>query len=208
MSYLNIFITGTDTNVGKTIISSWLAYHTGFSYFKPIQTGSNESTDSIEVHKLTDAKIYPETYIYKEPLSPHLAANIENSEIDINNIKLPKADNLIIEGAGGILVPINEKHLMIDLIKKLDTPVILVARSSLGTINHTLLTLEVLKQRNIKVLGVIVNGEKNEENCKAIEFYGNTKILAQFPRLELISSSSIKKIQLTQDLKQIFKVMT
>ena len=99
---MKIFITGTDTNVGKTLISSWIALHTGFSYFKPIQTGTRDGSDSLEVQKLSDTKIYPESYAYKEPLSPHLAANLENDMIDIEKIVLPPSRNLIIEVAGGV----------------------------------------------------------------------------------------------------------
>jgi dethiobiotin synthetase len=138
---MKIFITGTDTNVGKTLICSWIALHTGFAYFKPIQTGTSDGADSLEVQKLSDAKIYPEIYAYKEPLSLHLAARIEKDTIDIEKIVLPKEKNLIIEGAGGVLVPINDTYLMIDLIKKLGVSVILVTHTTLGTINHTLLSL-------------------------------------------------------------------
>ena len=176
---MKIFITGTDTNVGKTLISSWLALHTGFSYFKPIQTGLKEGRDSSEVQRLANAKIYPESYAYNAPLSPHLAAKIEAEKIDLEKIILPQENNLIIEGAGGVLVPINDKYLMIDLIKKLGAPVIVVARTSLGTINHTLLSLEALRSRNIPIVGVIMNGEQNSQNSNAIELYGQTSILAQ-----------------------------
>ena len=200
---MKIFMTGTDTHVGKTLISSWITLHTGFSYFKPIQTGLKEESDSCEVRKLSHAKIYPEIYAYQEPLSPHLAARMENDIIDIDKIILPQDDNLVIEGAGGVLVPINDTYLMIDLIKKLEAPVILVARTTLGTINHTLLSLEALRSRNIPVLGVIMNGEKNLENSHAIEIYGHTTILAEFPKIESVNLNQLSKIALSQKLKQI-----
>jgi dethiobiotin synthetase len=203
---MKIFITGTDTNVGKTLISSWIALHTGFSYFKPIQTGTRDGSDSLEVQKLSDTKIYPESYAYKEPLSPHLAAKLENDMIDIEKIILPEASNLIIEGAGGVLVPINDTYLMVDLIKKLGAPVILVARTTLGTINHTLLSLEALRSRNITILGVIMNGENNIQNSNAIEVYGRTSVLAKFPRLDSVSMNTLKGIALPQKLKQILEV--
>jgi dethiobiotin synthetase len=203
---MKVFITGTDTNVGKTLISSWIALHTGFSYFKPIQTGTRDGSDSFEVQKLSDTKIYPESYAYKEPLSPHLAAKLENDMIDIEKIVLPQSRNLIIEGAGGVLVPINDTHLMIDLIKKLGAPVILVARTTLGTINHTLLSLEVLRSRNIPVLGVIMNGEQNPQNSDSIELYGRTSVLAEFPKLESVSMNTLQGITLPQKLKQILEV--
>jgi len=199
---MKIFITGTDTNVGKTLISSWLALHTGFSYFKPIQTGLKEGSDSSEVQRLANAKIYPESYAYNAPLSPHLAAKIEAEKIDLEKIILPQENNLIIEGAGGVLVPINDQYLMIDLIKKLGAPVIVVARTSLGTINHTLLSLEALKSRNIPIVGVIMNGEQNSQNSNAIEFYGQTSILTQFPKLEAVNKDTLQNVALTDKLKQ------
>lgn len=203
---MKVFITGTDTNVGKTLISSWIALHTGFSYFKPIQTGTRDGSDSFEVQKLSDTKIYPESYAYKEPLSPHLAAKLESDMIDIEKIVLPPSHNLIIEGAGGALVPINDTYLMVDLIKKLGAPVILVARTTLGTINHTLLSLEALRSRNIPVLGVIMNGEKNPQNSDSIELYGRTSVLAEFPKLENVSTNTLQGIALPQKLKQILEV--
>ena len=203
---MRIFITGTDTNIGKTIISSWLCLHTGYGYFKPIQTGASEGTDSQIVAGLSDTQIYQESYLYKDLSSPHLAASLENQEIDIAKINFPKVRDLIIEGAGGLLVPINKDYLMIDLIKDFSTPVIIIARSGLGTINHTLLSLEALKIRNITTLGVIMNGEINQSNADAIEFYGKTKILAKFPFMDHINKNNLKKIPLSQNLQKIFGI--
>jgi dethiobiotin synthetase len=203
---MRVFISGTDTNIGKTIISSWLAIHTGCAYFKPIQTGTREDNDSETVRQLSNAKIYPEIYRYLDPLSPHLAAKKAGENIEIKKIILPSIqESLIIEGAGGLLVPINEKYLMIDLIKKFDIEVILVARTSLGTINHTLLSLEALRARGIKVLGVIMNGECNIENSQSIEFYGETRILAEFPKLSQISYEILKNIPLPTILHHALK---
>ena len=202
---MKIFITGTDTDVGKTLISSWIALHTGFSYFKPIQTGTRDGSDSLEVHNRSDTEIYPESYAYKEPLSPHVAAQLENDRIDIEKIVLPPSPNLIIEGAGGVLVPINETYLMVDLIEKLGAPVILVARTTLGTINHTLLSLEALRSRNIAVLGVIMHGEQNTQNSHSIELYGRTSVLAEFPKLDSVSMNTLKSLALPQKLKQMLE---
>jgi dethiobiotin synthetase len=203
---MHIFITGTDTNIGKTLVSSWLCLHTLYDYFKPIQTGAEQGTDSASVANLTLAKIWPENFIYKTPLSPHLSARIENKEIDVNKIILPKTKNLIVEGAGGVMTPINAKYLMIDLINMIGLPTIVVASSKLGTINHTLLTLQALKTKAIEVLGVIVSGQKNADNCQAIEYYGKTKVLAQLPHLAQINTASLASISLTNDLQQIFKI--
>lgn len=202
---MQIFITGTDTNVGKTTISSWLCLHTGYSYFKPIQTGNIFSTDSHQISGLTNTNVYKESFVYKEPLSPHLAASLENGSIDINKIKLPKAHNLIIEGAGGVLVPINKTTLMVDLIKKLAISTILVARSTLGTINHTLLSLEALRARNIPIWGVILNGLHSQDNLEAIEFYGKVRVLASVPKLQQIDRKHLTQIPLSNRLKAILE---
>lgn len=203
---MRVFISGTDTGIGKTLISSWLALHTGFAYFKPIQTGTRDGTDSKEVKRLSNTKIYPESYSYPEPLSPHFAASMEKDKINIKKIFLPKENNLIIEGAGGCLVPLNDRHLMVDLIKKFETPAILVSRTNLGTINHTLLSLEALRARGVEVLGVIMNGENNRENKNAIEFYGHTLVIAEFPKLYKVDYEALKNIPLPQRLAQILGV--
>jgi len=200
---MNIFITGTGTNVGKTLICSWLCLHTNYSYFKPIQTGAYDDTDSRIVCNLSSAKIYNETYIFKNPLSPHLAALLEDEEIDITKIQLPSDKNLIVEGAGGVLVPINKQYLMVDLIKRFDIPTIIVAVSQLGTINHTLLSLEALRSRSISILGVILTGKLDQSIADTIEFYGKVKVLAQIPYLSSINKKTLSEIPFSANLKQI-----
>ena len=201
-----VFITGTNTDIGKSLVSSWLCLHTKYDYFKPIQTGSIESMDSMLVKQWSGANIHPEAYVFKQPLSPHLAASAENAEIDITKIKLPKTNNLIVEGAGGLLVPINDKYYIIDLIRHLNIPVILVATSTLGTINHTLLSLEALRARNIKILGVIISGEYNQKNKESIQDYGNVEVLAELPFIKNINYEALKNIPLDKRLKNIFGV--
>lgn len=202
---MQIFISGTDTDVGKTIISSWICLHTAAAYFKPIQTGSLKDTDSAKVYELSSSVIYPEIFIYQKPVAPYLAAKLEKKQIDINKIKIPTNDNLIIEGAGGLLVPINNNYLMIDLIKKLKLPVILVAKSVLGTINHTLLSLEALRKRKIPILGIILNGTINNDNKLAIEHYGNTNVLAEFPYLNKVDTNTLKDFKLPYTLEQAIR---
>jgi dethiobiotin synthetase len=202
---MHIFITGTDTNVGKTLVSSWLCLHTGYAYFKPIQSGSIEGCDSNTVHQLSGAPVYQETFSYQAPLSPHISAQLEGKEIDISRIKIPSFPNLLIEGAGGVLVPLHEEIFMIDLIKQLAIPVIIVARSALGTINHTLLTLESLRARQIPILGVIMNGISHPESADAISHYGNTPILATLPFLKKVTSEALQAIPLTPLLQQLCK---
>ena len=203
---MKIFISGTDTSVGKTVISSWLCTKTRFSYWKPIQSGDIEDSDTQFVLKSSKTKVFKESYVFKNPLSPHHASALENITIEINSISVPQEKNLIIEGAGGILVPLNEKELIVDFIKHLNTPVILVVRATLGTINHTLLSLEALKHRSIKVLGVIMNGPFNKGNFEAIEYYGQTKVLATFPKLDNLSNDVLKSIELPSSLKKIMEL--
>ena len=160
-------------------------------YWKPIQTGSEEETDSETVRALSNSKIYPSSYVFKAPVSPHLAAKLENQKIDLKSVICPKEDSLVIEGAGGIFTPLNDSEFIIDLIEQLNIPVLLVARSTLGTINHTLLTLQALRQRNISILGVITNGPHNKENQDAIEFYGQTKVLHHISWFEEVSQQSL-----------------
>lgn len=207
---MKVFVTGTDTNIGKTVICAWLCQHLNYAYWKPIQTGAIEGTDSDFILKSNLAsKLYTEKYIFDEPVSPHLAAKLNNTDINIPDIFLPDTDNLIIEGAGGVFVPLNHHELMIDLIKKLNIPVIIVARAGLGTINHSLLTIEVLRSKSIPILGVILNQESKTnlilENTKAIEHYGQVPILACFPYVENFSYEEIKKINIPNKLKEIFE---
>lgn len=203
MNKTHIFITGTDTNIGKTLVCSWLCLQTGYDYFKPIQTGTNEGRDSSIVSKYAGAHVHPETYCYQAPLSPHLAAAAENEIIDIQRIQLPSSDRLIIEGAGGVLVPINAHAMMVDLVKQFNVPVIIVASSRLGMINHTLLSIEALRSRNIDLLGVIVTGDLNEASCQAIEKYGQARVLAQLPFLPEVSRESLSRVPIGFELSNL-----
>jgi dethiobiotin synthase len=176
----NIFVTGTDTDVGKTVVSAWLCKHTNTNYWKPIQTGGD--SDSAMVAKLSPrTKIIPEVYKLKAPLSPYDAAKLENVEID-QNLFNKDLQNTVIEGAGGALVPIAENFLMADLIKMCRARALVVAKSKLGMINHLLMTAEVLQTRGIDVIGIIMNGEiENSLKCTIQEF-SKLKILSIIPR--------------------------
>ncbi len=204
---MKIFVTGTDTNVGKTVICSWLCYHLNYAYWKPVQTGSREETDTKSLQKLANQIIcYTEQYIFEEPVSPHFAAKLNKADIDLNKIDMPEVRNLIIEGAGGVLVPLNQNKLMIDLIQQLNTPVIIVARSSLGTINHTLLAIEALRHRKIPILGVILNhyieSDLILENKRAIETYGQVSVLAEFPAYATLTPEYIQQKILPDKLRK------
>ncbi len=201
---MKVFITGTDTNIGKTIVSSWICLHTGAEYFKPIQSGLEEETDSEIVARLAGVKVHAECYRLRAPLSPHLSARLDGVAIDMNRLVLPSSangtGNLVVEGAGGLMVPINEHEFMIDVIGHFELPVILIARSSLGTINHTLLSLKALRDRNIKILGVVMSGEPNHENKNAIETYGAVRVIAQIPRLECLTTEALRRVPFVADL--------
>lgn len=159
------FITGIGTDVGKTIVSAVLVEALKADYWKPIQSGDLHHTDTDKVKALvsnTTSKFHLSTYAFKEPASPHYAASLEDVEIEMSKFKLPETNNhLIVEGAGGLLVPLNKDYLIIDLIDQLSLETILVVRNYLGSINHTLLSIEALRRRNIEVKGIIVSGAPN-----------------------------------------------
>jgi dethiobiotin synthetase len=157
---MNYFVTGIDTDSGKTLVSAILCKALGFDYWKPIQAGFPKDSDTIK-QLVTDVYIHPESYVLNTPASPHAAAKLDGIEIDLSSIIIPKKTNLIIEGAGGCLVPINSSQFIIDIIQKLNAPVILVADLYLGSINHTLLTIKYIQSRNLYVKGIIFNGEPN-----------------------------------------------
>ena len=199
-----IFITGTDTDVGKTFVSAWLCYHLKADYWKPIQTGER---DSDIIHKISPHSIvHPENYRFVNAVSPHLAALQEKTEILLQDITFPKTLNpLVIEGAGGVLVPINNSMFIADLIKALKVPVLIVSRNALGTINHTCLTIEALKKRGIPILGIILNGSSDLPNKEAIESYSGVSVLATLPSVSKISHTSVDQLELPYSLKGVFE---
>ena len=176
-----LFITGIGTDIGKTIVSSIIVEALKADYWKPIQSGDLSFTDTMQVQSLitnTTSVFHQESYKFVNPLSPHAAAALEDTRIDLERIKSPETtNNLIIEGVGGLLVPLNDKHFIIDLITHLDAEVILVSRNYLGSINHTLLTYEALKQRNIKIKGLIFNGNENLATENSIINYTKLPVL-------------------------------
>lgn len=206
------FVTGTDTNVGKTVVSAWLMTvlrrREKVCYWKPIQTGIEEDNDTETVKNLAncaDSEILDKGYRLEKPFSPHLSARLANVHIEINNLleiwrETSAKPFWIIEGAGGLFVPLNETEFVIDLIEKIDLPVIIAARSSLGTINHTLLTLESLRNRKIKIAGVILNGEPNEENKKAIEHYSKIKVLGELPHIKNLNFAQMQSFNADLEL--------
>jgi len=194
------FITGTDTGVGKTVLSALLCAALDASYWKPIQTGTEVDSDSGTVRDLAGLppeKILPEAYRFAPAVSPHLAARFAGVRIDLAKIKLPlsaKDAPLIVEGAGGVLVPVNETELMVDVMRQLGLPVLLAARSSLGTINHTTLSLAALRNAGVEVAGVVMIGAPNQENCAAIEEYGKVRVVGEIPWLAEINRGALLEI--------------
>ncbi|MDR3151592.1 MAG: dethiobiotin synthase [Holosporaceae bacterium] len=175
----NIFVTGTDTDVGKTVVSAWLCRHTSASYWKPIQTGRDFDKDTVAKFS-PHTEIIPEAYKLKAPLAPYNAAKLEN--IEINRKLLEKnLKNAVIEGAGGALVPITKNFLMADLIKICDAKALIVAKSRLGLINHLLMTVEVLKARGVDILGIVIDGEIEENLRHTIEEFSKLTILSIIP---------------------------
>ena len=194
------FITGTDTGVGKTVLSALLCAALDASYWKPIQTGTDLDSDSrtvADLAELAPEKSFSEAYKFAPPVSPHLAARLAGVRIDLAKIKLPvvAADvPLIVEGAGGVLVPINERDLMVDLMRQLGLPVLLAARSSLGTINHTTLSLVALRNAGVEVAGVVMIGAPNAENRAAIEEFGKVRVVGEIPWLTEINRAVLLEI--------------
>lgn len=203
---MKVFITGTDTNIGKTLVSAWLCLQTGSDYFKPIQTGCIEGTDSAFVEGIIKNRVHPENYLYKAPESPHIAAQAENSDIDITNIKLPPVPRLVVEGAGGLMVPLNKEHLMIDLAQSLGLPVLLVASTKLGTLNHTLLSLEALHARKIPVAGIILNGPGNPRLKETLEHFGQSRVLAEIPLLNTVNTNTLQMLKPGTELLNLFNM--
>jgi dethiobiotin synthetase len=189
------WIVGTGTEVGKTIISALFVTGLNASYWKPVQSGLLEGTDSETVKLICDLKddrLIPEVYRLTQPLSPHLSAKLDGKYIDMDNFFLPDPTllhqgSLVIEAAGGLYVPLNDNHFMIDLVKLLAMPAVLVCRSELGTINHSLLSIEALRTKNIPIAGFLTNGLKNTDNIDAISKYGQIKFLGHVPKMRKIN---------------------
>ncbi|MEP1230234.1 MAG: dethiobiotin synthase [Litorimonas sp.] len=194
---MNFTVAGIGTDVGKTVISAILCEALNADYWKPVQAGDLHHSDSDKVKALVDAegfKTHTETYRLTEAISPHAAAQIDDVQIKPADFKRPNTQgrNLITELAGGLMVPFSDNYLTIDLVQDLGDPVILVVNSYLGSINHTLLSLELLRQRNIFLFGVIFNGDTNPESREIILQYSGVRVMADIPRAERLDRDFIK----------------
>ncbi|MBF0192473.1 MAG: dethiobiotin synthase [Magnetococcales bacterium] len=184
-----VFVTGTDTGVGKSVAAAWLARRLNACYWKPVQSGLEDETDSMLVARLAAIgadRIWPETHRLHAPLSPHESARLDGVEIGLADFVWSESGGrpVVVEGAGGVMVPLNGRDRMIDLMVRLALPVVVVARTALGTINHTLLTLEALRARRLEVAGVILSGLPNRVNREAIMGFGGVALLAEIPWLD------------------------
>jgi len=185
-------VTGTDTGIGKTLVAAALCAHLQATYWKPVQAGTDEETDSTTVARLSGlppAMILPEAYRLATPCSPHEAARLDGVTIDPTRLALPTVDGpLIIEGAGGVLVPLASDLLYADMFKRWGLPVILVARTQLGTINHSLLALEALRARGIAAHGVLFSGDANLSSEATICISGKARHLGRLPLLDKVDA--------------------
>ena len=195
MQHKHLFVTGIGTDIGKTLISAILVEKLKCDYWKPVQAGELENSDTMKVQRLisnTTSVFHLEAYRLTQPYSPHKAAALDGIEIDEKTIITPETNNqLLIEGAGGLMVPLNSRALVIDLIKQLDAEVILVSQNYLGSINHTLLSIEALKQRGIPVKGIIFNGEENASTESYITAYTSIPHLGRIPVLTVVDKNTI-----------------
>ena len=190
-----LFVSGIGTGIGKTMVSAVLVEKLKADYWKPVQSGDLDKSDSFSVKNLIsnkDSKIHPETYKLTQPYSPHKSAAIDKLSIEPEKIILPQTNNrLIIEGAGGLMVPLTDNFLMIDLIKKLNVPVVLVSQNYLGSINHTLLSIQVLKQYEIPIKGIIFNGVKDIYSKEFILQYTEVALLGHIPQYKEVDKKAI-----------------
>lgn len=206
-------ITGTDTGIGKTVVSAMLVDALDATYYKPVQAGLDEETDTEFVRRIADlppSRFIAEAYRLNTPASPHLAAAIDGIEIDTDQLALPETSNpLIVEGAGGVMVPLTAKLLYIEMFRRWRLPAIVCARTSLGTINHTLLTIESLRRWSVDVHGVIFVGDPHHENERIIPKMGDVRKLGRLPILESLDAESLRTaFQQNFNIDQFTRVLT
>ncbi|HLZ78113.1 MAG TPA: dethiobiotin synthase [Sphingomonas sp.] len=190
-AFSRIVVTGTDTGIGKTVFSAALASALGAHYWKPIQSGLDDA-DADSVAALGVAKVLPEAYRLAQPLSPHRSAEIDGVTINPARLVPPEVEGpLVIEGAGGVLVPVTRALLFADLFARWALPTVLVARTGLGTINHSLLSIEALRARGVPILGVVFVGDANEDSEATICQIGQVKRLGRLPRLDPLDADAL-----------------
>ncbi|HEY9048683.1 MAG TPA: dethiobiotin synthase [Ohtaekwangia sp.] len=191
---MNYFVTAIDTDSGKTFVSAILCEALQADYWKPVQAGLPRDADTVKKLISTDAIIFPEAYLLNTPASPHAAAALDGVTISLQAFQKPATKkDLVIEGAGGCLVPLNDNDFVIDIASKVADAVVLVADLYLGSINHTLLTVEALKKRDLPVKGIIFNGQSNPESERIILRHSGLRCLLHIPREETIDKETVKR---------------
>lgn len=192
---MRIFVTSIDTNVGKTVCSSILCAGLGYDYWKPVQCGDLDFSDSMKVKSYSPlTKVHAESFQLNAPMSPHEAAKLENMDISINDFKLPKSEEIIIEGAGGVMVPLNYKgNMIVELASVFEAKVIIVFKNYLGSINHTLLTIDKVKSVGLNVLGLLVVGDEVISSERIIEDATQMNIIARIPMVDRINQKWVKE---------------
>ncbi len=205
-----LFVTGIGTDVGKTVVSAILVEALQADYWKPVQTGSYFSTDSEKIRKyISNSKtvVHPESYVLRQYMSPHAAAELEGQHIELSGINLPASSNanMVIEGAGGIMVPINEKEFILDIIIKTQSEVVLVVQNYLGSINHSLLSIDALRFRNIPVLGIVFNGPPHKLSEDIILNYSGLKCLGRINKETVINQEVVSRyaVQFRENLSKL-----
>ncbi len=208
MSSHKIFVTGIDTNIGKTIVSAILVEALKADYWKPVQAGDLESSDSKTVAALISNKksnIHAEAFRLQTAMSPHYAAYLDKVKIVLKDIHIPEtSNNLIIEGAGGVMSPINFEETNLDLIKHVNAKTILVSKNYLGSINHTLMSIELLKKNNVDIVGIIFNGKSDEVSEEYILKYSGLELLGRVSHQQKIEKEFI--MNYADQLKPILKI--
>ena len=191
---MTIVVTGTDTDIGKTVFAAGLTAALGARYWKPVQAGLADGSDAASVVTLgvPADRILPEAYRLTTPCSPHLAAEIDRVTIDPDRLALPQIDGpLVVEGAGGVMVPVTRELIFADLFARWNTPVVLVARTGLGTINHSLLSIEALRSRGVPILGIAFVGDAVEDSEATIATLGKVRRLGRLPRLDPLNAATL-----------------
>jgi len=190
-----IFVTGNGTDVGKSVVSAILVEALSADYWKPVQAGI-ESSDSDWIRSVVSKErlIHPERFRLSKPMSPHAAAQIDGVRVELSSFSMPQTNKmLIVEGAGGLLVPLNEEELMVDLIKQFKLPALVVSKNYLGSINHTLLTIEALERRDIPILGLVFNGPEVKSSEEAILAFSKLKLLGRVSQEPEFSRDQVRR---------------
>ncbi len=192
---MKYFITAIDTDVGKTIISAIVVKALGATYWKPIQCGDLGFSDTMKVESLVEnVTTFSEAYALEFPLSPHESARLSDVKVNMEKFSLPKERPIVVEGAGGLMVPLNDQgDLVIDIAKKIDAQIIVVIKNYLGSINHSLLTIDYLKRNNYNIKGLVINGESTPSSERIIEKISGCKILFRTPFCENVNSAFIEE---------------